>query len=65
MRFPRKLCAPIAVGDSRKEVLEYSAFIRDSPSATMVPVPILLRKGLSCLTPVPKLEPVCSTGERR
>ena len=34
MLFPRKLRAPIDTRDTRKDVLEYSALIIDSPSAT-------------------------------
>ena len=43
--------------DSRKDVLENSAFIIDSASATIVPVPTELRYGLSCLTLPPKFAP--------
>jgi hypothetical protein len=57
MLFPRKLCPPIDTGDTRKDVLDKSAFIRDSPSATIVPLPIVLRYGVSCPTPVPKFDP--------
>ncbi len=31
----------------------------DNPSATMVPLPMELRYGLSCVTIVPKFDPVC------
>ena len=47
---------------TRNEVLEKSAFMIDSPSETIVPVPIVLSNGLSCLTSAPKFEPVCSSG---
>ena len=46
------------VSDSRKVVVENSAFIIDSASATMVPLPMELRYGLSCLTLPPKFAPV-------
>ena len=47
MRFPRKLCAPIDTWDRRKDVLECSVLRMYSESATMVPVPIDVRCGLS------------------
>ena len=43
MPLPRKLRAPMDARDSRKDVLEYSAFIIDSASATIVPLPTELR----------------------
>ena len=49
MLFPRKLSRPIDVRDTRKDVLEKSAFTIDRPSATIVPLPTELRYGLSCL----------------
>jgi hypothetical protein len=58
MPLPRKLRAPMDARDSRKDVLENSAFIIDRASATMVPVPMELRYGLSCLTWPPKFAPV-------
>ena len=58
MLLPRKLRSPMNVQDSRKDVLENSAFIIDSASATIVPVPIELRYGLSCFTWPPKFAPV-------
>ena len=64
MLFPRKLRGPIDTRDRRKDVLEKSAFIMDSPSATIVPLPIEVRYGLSCPTSVPKFDPVCSTCDR-
>lgn len=64
MWLPRKLCAPIDVCETRNEVPENSAFMIDSPSATIVPLPTVARYGVSCPTSVPKLEPVCSTCER-
>ena len=33
----------------------------DSPSATIVPRPTVVRYGFSCLTSMPKFDPVCST----
>ena len=62
MLLPRKLCAPILTRDTRNDVLEKSALMIDSPSATIVPVPTALRYGFSCPTSVPKFDPVCSTG---
>ena len=59
--MPRKLRGPIASGDTRNDELEYSALMIDSPSATIVPLPTVLRNGVSCLTSVPKFEPVCAT----
>ena len=44
---------------------ENSAFINDRPSETTVPVPTVQSVGISCLTIVPKLEPVCTTGASR
>ena len=64
MLFPTKFCGPIDTRDTRKDVLEKSAFIIVSPSATMVPLPIVVRYGVSCPTSVPKLDPVCSTWDR-
>ena len=58
MRLPRKLRAPIERRDSRKDVLEKSALMIDSPSATIVPLPTELRYGFSCLTLPPKFDPV-------
>ena len=43
MLLPRKLRAPMDARDNRKDVLEYSAFIIDSASATIVPLPTELR----------------------
>ncbi len=57
MLLPRKLLAPMDARDSRKDVLEYSAFIIDSASATIVPLPTELRNGFSCLTLPPKFAP--------
>ena len=37
------------LGETRNEVLEKSAFMNDSPSETIVPVPTVLRYGVSCL----------------
>ena len=64
MWFPRKLCGPIDARDTRKDVLEKSALMIDSPSATIVPLPMELRYGVSCFTWVPKFDPVCTTCER-
>ena len=61
MSLPRKLCAPIETRDTRNDVLEKSALTIDSPSAITVPLPTETRYGVSCLTVVPKFEPVCST----
>ena len=46
------------------EELEVSALDTDRPSAITVPRPTETRYGVSCATPVPKLDPVCSTLER-
>ncbi len=43
-------------------MLEYSAFMNDSPSETIVPLPTPLRYGLSCRTSTPKFEPLCTSG---
>ena len=51
-------------GETRNDVLEKSAFMIDRPSATIVPLPIVLRNGVSCPTSVPKFDPVCSTWQR-
>ena len=64
MLFPTKLCGPIDTREIRNDVLEKSAFISDRPSATIVPLPIVLRNGVSCPTSVPKFDPVCSTSDR-
>ena len=45
-------------------MVEKSAFMIDRPSATIVPLPIVLRYGVSCPTSVPKFNPVCSTSHR-
>ena len=45
-------------------MLEKSAFMIDRPSATIVPLPTVLRYGVSCPTSVPKFDPVCSTSQR-
>ena len=45
--LPRKLCAPIAARDVERRA-EKSALMNDSPSATIVPLPIVERNGLSC-----------------
>jgi hypothetical protein len=58
MLFPRKLCGPIVTGDTQNDVLEKSALMIDSPSATIVPRPMVLRYGLSCFTIWPKFDPV-------
>ena len=50
--------------DNWKDVLEYSAFIIDSASATIVPLPMELKNGLSCLIMPPKFAPVCTTRPR-
>ena len=39
MLLPRKLCGPIDARDTRNDVLEKSALMIDSPSATIVPLP--------------------------
>ena len=59
-----KLSGPIDTRDTRKDVLEKSAFMMDRPSATIVPRPMLVRYGVSCPTSVPKFDPVCSTWPR-
>ena len=55
----------MTAGATRKEVAENSAFMNDSPSETIVPVPTAASVGTSCLTSMPKLEPVCSSGISR
>ena len=50
MSLPTKLCGPIDTRDTWNEVLEKSAFIMASPSATIVPLPTELRYGLSWAT---------------
>ena len=65
MLLPRKFRFPMAAGATRKEVAENSALMNDSPSETIVPVPTAASVGTSCLTSMPKLEPVCSTGASR
>ena len=50
---------------TRNEVLENSAFMIERPSETIVPVPMWLSAGTSCLTSMPKFEPVCSTAPKR
>ena len=45
-------------------MLEKSALMMDSPSATIVPLPTALRNGVSCLTSSPKFDPVCRTSWR-
>jgi hypothetical protein len=62
--FPRKFSAPIRARDTRNDVLEQWALRIDSSLAHTVPVPTETRYGLSCLTSVPKFEPVCTTGVR-
>ena len=62
MSFPRKLSGPIDARDTRKDVLEKSALMTDSPSATIVPLPTEARYGVSCFTSQPKFDPVCTTG---
>ena len=64
MLFPRKLSAPIDTGDTRNDVLEKSALMIDRPSATIVPLPTMLRYGFSWPTSVPKFDPVCTTWPR-
>jgi hypothetical protein len=64
MLFPRKVRGPIDARDTRKEVLEKWALMNESPSETIVPVPTELRYGVSCLTAIPKFDPVCSTRDR-
>ena len=64
MELPRKLWAPMDTWDSRKDVLEKSALMTDSPSATIVPRPTETWNGVSWRTSVPKLDPVCSTVDR-
>ena len=59
MLFPRKLRAPMATRDTRRDVLEYSALIIDSPSATTVPGRPSRGRDWSGLTSSPKLDPVC------
>ena len=49
---------PIDTRDTRKDVLEKSALMIDSPSATIVPRPTALRYGFSCFTIMPKFDPV-------
>ena len=53
-----EVACPDGRRDSRKDVLENSAFIIDSASATIVPVPMELRYGFSCFTWPPKFAPV-------
>lgn len=43
IRLPRKFRGPMAVRETRKDVLENSALLTESPSATIVPVPTVLR----------------------
>ena len=64
MPLPTKLCGPIDARDTQNDVLEASSLIISSPSATIVPVPTEHRNGFACFTPVPKFDPVCSTGVR-
>ena len=45
-------------------MLEKSVLMIDRPSATIVPLPIVLRNGVSCPTSMPKFDPVCSTSHR-
>ena len=45
-------------------MVEKSAFMIDRPSATIVPLPMVLRNGVSCPTSMPKFDPVCSTSHR-
>jgi hypothetical protein len=58
-----KFSAPIDARDTRKDVLEKSAVMIDSSLAHTVPLPTATRKGFSCLTCVPKFDPVCTTGD--
>jgi hypothetical protein len=37
MLLPRKFRAPMVAGTTRNELLEYSAFMNDRPSETIVP----------------------------
>jgi hypothetical protein len=55
------LRSPSRVWASRKEELDICILIIDSPSDTIVRLPISHRNGLSCRWLVPKFEPVCST----
>ena len=54
----------MATREVRTEVLEKSALTTDSPSATTVPRPTEVRKGVSWARFEPKFEPVCSTFPR-
>ena len=55
----------MTAGRTRNELPENSALMIDRPSETIVPVPTTVSVGISCLTSMPKLEPVCSTGVSR
>ena len=48
---------PIDARDTRKDVLEKSALMIDSPSATIVPLPTELRYGVSCFTSRAEVRP--------
>ncbi len=61
MLFPTNVRAPTVARDTRNDVLEKSAFMMDSPSETIVPLPTEVRYGVSCLSSSPKFDPVCST----
>ena len=64
MLFPKKLLPPMYTGETRNDVVEKSAFMMDRPSATIVPLPMMLMYGVSCPTSVPKFDPVCSISPR-
>ena len=61
MLLPRKLRAPMDARDNRKDVLEYSAFIIDSASATIVPLPTELRIRVLVLDVAAEVRPVWTT----
>jgi hypothetical protein len=61
MLFPMKLRLPMVIGNMRNELLEKSAFMIDTPSESMVPLPTVVSRAESWRISVPKLEPVCST----
>ena len=61
MLLPKKQRAPIDTPRTGTSVAEKSAFMTDSESETIVPEPIVVSSAASCLSSVPKFEPVCSS----
>ena len=64
MLFPKKLSPPMYTGETRNDVAETSEFMIVRPSATIVPLPMMLMYGFSWPTSVPKFDPVCTTWPR-